>query len=91
MTQRQVSHAEELPPCKAGHRARHMHDLRCLRAGGGHFVECACTHTRRYVDFEQALAEWKRLHAKRGRPRKDAAIVDTVVQFPLQLQQGRRS
>lgn len=90
MTQRHVAHDFELPPCKAGHRARHVHDLRCLRAGGGHFVECACRHTVRYLDFDQALAEWKRSHAKRRRRRKDPAPVDTVVQFPLQLQGALR-
>lgn len=87
MTQHHITHDFELSPCKAGHRARHIHDLRCLRAGGGHFVECACSHTARHLEFDKALAEWKRLHAKRGRPaKKMLAPVDSVVQFPLQLQ-----
>lgn len=90
MTQQHITHDFELPPCTSGHRARHLHDQRCLRAGGGHFVECACSQTKRHLDFEKAMAEWKRMHARRGRPpgksTKPAAVVDTVVQFPLQFQ-----
>lgn len=36
MTQRQIPHAAPLPPCPAGHPARHIHDLRAAHAGGGH-------------------------------------------------------
>lgn len=57
--QRMISHADDLPRCAAGHRARHMHDLRGRHAGGGHFIECACRHTARRDSYEQALADWQ--------------------------------
>ncbi|WP_236510431.1 hypothetical protein [Stenotrophomonas sp. PA-6-5C] len=60
MTQRQISHPEGLPPCAAGPRARHIHDMRCTSAGGGHLVECCCRSTGKNADPDAALAEWRR-------------------------------
>ena len=56
--QRMIPHPEPLPPCSAGHAARHIHDLRARHAGGGHLVECACRHTPRHDDYAQALDAW---------------------------------
>lgn len=57
--QKQISHPEGLPACAFGHAARHMTDLRAGRCGGGHFIECACRHTPRFPDFDQALVHWR--------------------------------
>lgn len=84
-----ITHDFELPACKSGHAARHIHDRRCLRAGGGHFVECACSQTRRHLEFEQARREWERTFATRRRRKASAPAADTVVQFPL-LSEVRR-
>lgn len=81
-----VKHDFALPACKAGHTARHIHDRRCLRAGGGHFVECACSRSGKFLEFDLALAEWSRRYAKRIRRRAEVAPAGTVLQFPLQLQ-----
>jgi hypothetical protein len=103
MTQRQITHpAGTLPACAAGHAARHIHDMRCASAGGGHFVECECRRTARHAEIDAALVEWKRLNRHRkprtpkaepiqrdaGKPRrrKDAS---TVLQFPLPLSGSR--
>ncbi len=56
--QRMISTAQPLPTCRAGHTARHMHDLRGRRTGGGHFIECACHQTARHPEFQEALVEW---------------------------------
>jgi|LNAP01.1.fsa_nt_gb hypothetical protein len=56
--QRMISTATPLPLCRAGHVARYMHDLRGLRAGGGHYIECACSQTNRHASFDDALAQW---------------------------------
>lgn len=56
--QRMISHARPLPPCRAGHTARHIHDQRAVRAGGGHFVECACRQGGRFAEYGVALADW---------------------------------
>lgn len=60
--QRMISHPEPLPPCAAGHRARHMHDVRARHAGGGHLIECACRQTGKRDDYAQALHDWHRLN-----------------------------
>ena len=62
--QRMISHDAPLPTCSKGHRARHIEDLRQASAGGGHCVECACSHTARHADFARALAEWEQMHRK---------------------------
>ncbi len=59
MTQRHVPHSHPLPRCAAGHPARHIHDRRCPRAGGGHFIECQCRNTQRHPSFEDALVQWR--------------------------------
>lgn len=56
--QRMISHPEGLPVCRRGHPARHIHDARATRAGGGHLVECACTATSKHAEYDDALAEW---------------------------------
>ncbi len=84
MTQRHISHPEPLPDCAAGHSARHIHDLRGLAAGGGHFVECRCRHTRKHAEPDAAIAEWKRVNRPaRVRRAPEPAIVDNVVQMRL--------
>jgi len=84
MTQRHISHPEPLPDCAAGHSARHIHDLRGLAAGGGHFVECRCRHTRKHAEPIAAIAEWKRVNRPtRVRRTPEPTIVDNVVQMRL--------
>ena len=84
MTQRHISHPEPLPACAAGHSARHIHDLRSLAAGGGHFVECRCRHTRKHAEPDAAIAEWGRVNRPaRVRRTPELAVVDNVVQMRL--------
>ncbi|WP_313465688.1 hypothetical protein [Stenotrophomonas sp.] len=95
MTQKHISHPEGLPKCAAGHRARHIHDLRGPAAGGGHLVECACRATSKSQDPEKALAEWRRINrpARSARPATAPEVADNVVQFNLSLAEqpaGRR-
>lgn len=71
--QRMVTHHEPIVPCSKGHAARHMHDLRRASAGGGHGIECACSHTARHEDFERALAEWEQMHRKPAAKRSRSA------------------
>jgi hypothetical protein len=87
MTQCQIDHPEGLPPCAAGHSARHIHDSRCASAGGGHFVECRCTKTAKHSDPDAALASWRRLNRPPRCARKatPAAEPDNVLQMPLRL------
>lgn len=91
MTQRQIDHAEPLPPCRNGHTPRHIHDSRRQSAGGGHLVECACGSTRKHPDFEAALVEWKRMHRIRTPRPQPAPPAATVLQLGLRLQGGRRN
>lgn len=72
--QRMISHPQPLPPCAAGHSARHMHDQRAPRAGGGRFIECACSHTPRSDTFAQALAHWRQAHDHQVRPQRPRVI-----------------
>ncbi|RRN78515.1 hypothetical protein EIM50_13580 [Pseudoxanthomonas sp. SGD-10] len=60
--QRMIAHPEGLPTCRHGHQARHIHDARALRAGGGHLVECRCSHTGKHADYDDALREWCATH-----------------------------
>jgi len=84
MTQRHISHPEPLPACSAGHSARHIHDLRSISAGGGHFVECRCRATRKHADADTAIAEWRRVNRPaRVRRAAEPAVVDNVVQMRL--------
>ncbi|WP_093534225.1 hypothetical protein PWP89_13150 [Stenotrophomonas rhizophila] len=88
MTQRHICHPEGLPKCAAGHSARHIHDLRGLAAGGGHFIECQCQASRRHPEPDAALAEWRRINrpfrsARRVLPAIAAPAPDTVVQMRL--------
>ncbi|WP_313418346.1 hypothetical protein [Stenotrophomonas sp.] len=87
MTQKHISHPEGLPNCAAGHRARHIHDLRGRAAGGGHLVECACRSTSKSQEPEQALAEWRRINrpARSARSAPAPEVADNVVQFNLSL------
>lgn len=62
--QRMINHPEPLPRCAAGHVSRHMHDLRAAHAGGGHFIECACSHSARHGAYLPALADWARMHGR---------------------------
>ena len=83
MTQRHISHTERLPACAAGHSVRHIHDLRGIAAGGGHFVECRCKATARHVNAEAALDDWDRINKRRRR--RSPTATTNVVQLPLQL------
>lgn len=56
--QRMISHDAPLPTCSKGHASHHMHDLRRASAGGGHSIECRCSHSARHEDFNDALREW---------------------------------
>lgn len=87
MTQKQISHPEGLPNCAAGHRARHIHDMRCTSAGGGHLVECACRSTSKHADPDKAIAAWRRLNlpARSARPSPTPVVGHNVVQFNLSL------
>lgn len=53
-----ISHENPLPGCSIGHPAGHMHDKRRLSAGGGHNIECKCSHTGRHESYDAALREW---------------------------------
>lgn len=75
--QRMISHDTPLPACRNGHRARHMHDVRCESAGGGHLVECACSATAKHAEFDTALVEWCRAN---GHP-----VPHALLQAPLPL------
>ncbi len=95
MTQKHISHPEGLPNCAAGHRSRHIHDLRGPAAGGGHLVECACSSTKKHADADAALAAWRRMNKPARIPRAPALpeVADNVVQFNLSLAEqpaGRR-
>ncbi|WP_313178934.1 hypothetical protein [Stenotrophomonas sp.] len=95
MTQKHISHPEGLPNCAAGHRARHIHDLRGPAAGGGHLVECACSSTKKHANADTALAAWRRMNKPPRIPRAPALpeVADNVVQFNLSLAEqpaGRR-
>lgn len=84
--QRMVTHAEPLLPCSKGHAARHIHDLRRASAGGGHGIECSCSHTARHPDVERALAEWELMHGKPTRAprmRRPAAPIAPAPQLQL--------
>lgn len=85
MTQKQISHPEGLPNCAAGHRARHIHDMRCTSAGGGHLIECCCRSTSKKADADAALAEWRLINKPARSPRAAPAAPGNVVQFKLGL------
>ena len=86
--QRMISHPDPLAPCSKGHTARHIHDLRRPSAGGGHCIECACSHTAPHEDFEHALAEWELMHRKPVAKRTRTAprqVFPTMPQLHLAL------
>lgn len=87
MTQHHISHPEGLPACKEGHSARHIHDRRGAAAGGGHFVECCCSRTRKHADPAVAVAEWRRINrpARSARAPTSPVVTNNVVQFNLSL------
>ena len=89
MTQRYISHPEPLPACAAGHSARHIQDLRGLAAGGGHFVECRCRHTRKQAEPNTAIGEWKKVNRRTRSARKLLPAITepahNVVQLGLSL------
>ena len=87
MTQRQINHESPLPPCKAGHMARHMLDGRRVESGGGHFVECACVRTQKHATFYEAITEWRRSNGIRA-PRHPRPTPSNVVQMGLRLTGG---
>lgn len=60
--QRMITPVTPLPPCRANHTARLIHDCRRASAGGGMFIECACSATGRHAEFVDALREWKAMH-----------------------------
>lgn len=59
---RMIPHDEPLPRCSNGHAARHIVDQRGPTRGGGHFIECACRHTQRFPEFDQALGNWRQVN-----------------------------
>ncbi|HYG07714.1 MAG TPA: hypothetical protein VD865_15080 [Stenotrophomonas sp.] len=71
MSQRQISDDQPLPRCQNGHSARHMLDVRRVSAGGGHFVECACSASSRHEEYIDALREWCRQHGHAMPPGTD--------------------
>jgi len=86
MTQRHISHPVPLPACAAGRSARHIHDLRSIAAGGGHFVECRCRANGKHAEPETALTEWRRVNrparsARKVMPAIAAPGADNVVQL----------
>ncbi|WP_313214489.1 hypothetical protein [Stenotrophomonas acidaminiphila] len=86
--QRMISHPEPIAPCSKGHAARHIHDLRRASAGGGHGIECACSHTARHPEYERALAEWEQMHqqrAARRAPRTPRRVFPAMPQLQLSL------
>lgn len=89
MTQRQVSHASPLPPCRGGHAARHMLDARRAEAGGGHFIECACGRTQKHPTYAHALREWNRVNGTTA-PLIPHAVDSNVVQLGLGLALSQR-
>lgn len=97
MTQREISHPEPLPACRAGHAGRHIADGRRLQAGGGHVIECPCGRTKKHAGFDEALADWKRMHRIRV-PRQTAPATATwcssgcaFAEVPLNERRGHRS
>lgn len=76
-----------LEPCKDCGTARAMLDRRGLHCGGGHFVECVCTETRRHASAEAAAADWMRLQGKRPRrkPARPPATDPVVVQLRMPM------
>jgi hypothetical protein len=89
MTQRHISHSEPLPACAASHSARHIHDLRGLAAGGGHFVECRCRMTSKHAEPDAALSEWRRINRPARSARKVLSAIavpaDNVIQMRLPM------
>lgn len=87
MTQCQIDRPEGLPPCAAGHSARHIHDGRSASAGGGHFVECRCTKTAKHADPDAALASWRLLNRPTRSVRKAPVPAEpgNILQMPLRL------
>lgn len=89
MTQRHISHPEPLPACAAGHSARHIHDLRRISAGGGHFVECKCRMTSKHAEPDAAISEWRRINRPARSARRVlpaiAAPADNVIQMRLAI------
>lgn len=83
MTIRQIASPTPLQVCQAGHNARLMEDGRRPEAGGGHFVECRCCHTRRHATSQLAVQEWARLHARR--PVSNQSATGNVIQLGLSL------
>lgn len=82
--QREIRHPEGLPPCRHGHRSRHIHDLRAAHAGGGHFLECPCTQTMKFPEFDQALRDWQLIHPTP--PSRTLAVVDDPRVLPFHAQ-----
>lgn len=80
-----ISHETPLQPCQFGHTARHMHDKRRMEAGGGHNIECKCSHTGRHNDFDSALREWEQMHAAA----KPAATVRRKSRKTTQADEGQ--
>lgn len=81
--QRMISHETPLPTCSVGHVARHMHDTRCSSAGGGHSIECKCSHTSRHESYDGALRDWRQMHGAPTPPavvreRPAAAVITTL-------------
>jgi hypothetical protein len=83
MTIRQIASPAPLQVCHAGHNARLMEDGRRREAGGGHFVECRCCHTRRHVSSERAVQEWAGVYARR--PATEQGRARNVAQLGLSL------
>lgn len=65
---RMIPHPHPLPACSNGHVPQHVHDNRPTRSSltgqrlGGHLVECGCSRTDKHDKFDDALAQWRRMH-----------------------------
>lgn len=60
-----------------------MHDTRCSSAGGGHSIECKCSHTSRHESYDGARREWRQMHGAPTPPavakeRPAAAVITTL-------------
>lgn len=88
MTQQQKTPPRTLPICKRRHIARYIHDLRRAEAGGGHLIECTCSHTAKHASFDLAWAHWLKHHAFHPVSASVQPDWSNVVQLGLRLAGG---
>ncbi len=88
MTQQQKTPPRPLPICKRRHSARYIHDLRRAEAGGGHLIECACSHTAKHANFDLAWVHWLKRHALHPAPASEQTAGSNVIQLGFWLAGG---